>query len=149
MSSISNFFREKGIDTRAFEQGEVYIARDIEVKIPDEKLTGRTNHDKRPVVILYNHSTNSNPLYPIVVAAPLSHKITRKRESDLEVFAEKDGLEQDSLLRLGLAQPFLKIDLEGPVAKISDERIEQMLALLLHLLGVDMEDTDAAVDILF
>lgn len=55
----------------------------------------------------------------------------------------------DKVLRLGLIQPFLKIDLQGPEGKLSEHRIEQMLALLLHLIGVDMEDTEAAVDLIF
>lgn len=149
MSGLSSALKASGIDPRVFEQGEVYLAVDSDVKIPDEAITGRTTHPKRPVVIVYNHSTNQNPLYPVVMAAPLSHDTSKKRETDLEVFAREDGVVSDSLLRLGLIQPFLKVDLEGPVAKLSEQRIIQMLSLILHLLGVDMEDTEATVDLIF
>ncbi|RKO65683.1 type II toxin-antitoxin system PemK/MazF family toxin [Desulfofundulus salinus] len=145
MYNLRAALKKAGIDNRRFEQGEIYLVGDEEVKIPDDKITNRTFHNTRPVVIVYNHPTNWDPLYPIIVAAPLSHEITRKRETDLEVFASEDGVECDCLLRLGLIQPFLKCDLHGPKGKLSERRIEQMLALLLHLLGVDMDDADTAV----
>jgi len=50
------------------------------------------------------------------MAAPLSHNLSYKRDTGLELLANRDGgVEHDSLLRLALAQPFHKIDLEGPV----------------------------------
>jgi len=147
--NLGDALKAQGIDSRTFEQGAVYLASDSDVKIPDEKLTGRTLHEIRPVVIVSNHPSNRNPLYPTVLAAPLSHDTSRKRDTDLEVTAAEDNVDQDSLLRLGLIQPFLKVDLKGPVAQLSQQRVEQMLALLLHMLGVDMEDSAAAVDLIF
>ncbi len=149
MQRLDIILKQLGIETRAFEQGEIYIAEDSDVKIPDEKITGRTLHPNRPVVIVTNHDCNSDPFFPTILAAPLSHDVTKKRETDLEIFAATDGVSQDCLLRLGLTQPFLKIDLKGPRGKLPTERITQMLALYLHMLGVSMDDTDAAADLLF
>lgn len=149
MSGIADQFRSKGIGCRSFQQGEIYLAVDKEVKMPDEKIFGREFHDKRPVVILFDHLTNNQPTFPTVVAVPLSHNVTKKRDSDLFVPASDSGVKYDSLLRLGLIQPFLKIDLEGPVGELSEDVVDQMLALVLHMLGVDMEDSEAAVGIIF
>jgi len=149
VQDLSEAIRKSGLDPRQFEQGQIFIAKDPDVKIPDTKITGRNTHTGRPVVIITNHSINSSPCHPCVLAAPLSHDITKKRECDLEVFAATDEVEKDCLLRLGLAQPFLKVDLDGPKGKLSEDRIHQMLALFLHLLGVSMEDCETAVDLLF
>lgn len=149
MSDLADKLKELNIASAEFEQGQVYIAADEDVSIPDEKLSGRTVHPNRPVVVVTNHPSNEQPLYPTVLCAPLSHDISRKRDTDLVVTAEDDGVNQDSLLRLGLMQPFLKVDLKGPVATLSSDRIDQMLALILHMLGVDMEESGVAVDMLF
>lgn len=125
---------------KSFEQGQIYLVKDLDVKIPD--TAPRTLHPKRPVVILHSCSLNSNPAHPRVLAAPLSTRTDLKRECDLELRAPQDGVKVDSLLRLDLAQPFLKEDLEGPVGVLSEEAVEQMIALQLHLLGVDLEAQD-------
>jgi len=138
MSLLGDRLKKAGIDKRSFEQGEIYLAKDPDVKIPDSTLTGRTFHNKRPVVIVFSCVVNKEPLYPVVVAAPLSHDVSRKRAIDLEITAEGSGADSDSLLRLGLIQPFLKIDLEGPVGKLASQQVDQMVGLLIELSGVDL-----------
>ncbi|MGE5483700.1 MAG: type II toxin-antitoxin system PemK/MazF family toxin [Ignavibacteriales bacterium] len=150
MQSIEAQFKRLGIDRRSFRQGEIYIVKDKDVQIPDSKFTktGRVFHENRPVVIVYDHLYNSEPTYPLVVVAPLSHDTTRKRVCDLELFAARDGVDQDCLLRLGLIQPLCKVDLEGPAGRLDATTIDKMLALLVHLLGVSLNDEDrGAVDL--
>lgn len=131
---------------RPFEQGQIYLVKDTNVKIPD--TTPRGYHNTRPVVILHCCSLNSNPAWPRVHAAPLSSRTDLKRECDLELRAGVDGVERDCLLRLDLAQPFLKDDLVGPVGVLSEDAIERMIALQLHLMGVIAfeEEEEAASD---
>lgn len=138
---LRELFKGNGIDNREFKQGQIFLAVDSEVKIPDEKFTGRTLHEERAVVILYNTSDNSNPLALTVLAAPLSSQTQYKREVDLLLY-EEDGVKRESLLRLGLTQPFCKIDLKGPVGTLTEEAIDRMIALQLHLMGVSLEEAD-------
>lgn len=139
---LRNLLRSKGIDNREFIQGQVYIATDTDVKIPDDIFGKRTLHENgRPVVIIYDVPDNKNPLVRTVLAAPLSSKIEYKRETDLYL-DEADGVERPSLLRLGLTQPFLKVDLQGPVRTLTEDAIDKMLALQLHLMGVSLEETE-------
>ncbi len=141
-------FRRGGFDNRDFKQGEIYLVGDEEIHFPDEKFTGRTRHDDRPVVVVTNHPSSGDPTYPLVLVAPLSHRVEFKREVDLEVLASAEHVEQDSLIRLGLIQPVCKVDLRGPVARLSSGKVDEMLALVIEMLGVDLqqdqEDTATA-----
>lgn len=139
MAAMREAFRKRGYDNRDFKQGEIYLIRDEEIHFPDEKFTGRTKHNERPVVILTDHDINSDPTYPLILVAPLSHKLEWKREIDLEVGAPAEQVQQSSLVRLGLIQPVCKVDLHGPVGRLSSEKVDEMVALLIEMLGVDLQ----------
>lgn len=121
---------------REFRQGQIYLVDDQTVVIPD--TVPREYKNKRPVVILYNHELNANPLFPRVVAAPMSTRIDLKRITDLEL-EPSDGVAFRCLLRLDLVQPFLKDQLEGPISSLREDAIDKMLALAALLLGISME----------
>lgn len=138
--SSDKSLKAAGIDKRIFEQGNIYLADNEGIVFPDDKLFPKRKQKKdRPVVVVYNYIGNHNPLYPLVVIAPLSTVTSKKREMDLELDIQ-DGVKSPCLLRLGLIQPILKIDLRGPVGKLSQDAIDRMLSLCIHLLGVTMEE---------
>jgi mRNA-degrading endonuclease toxin of MazEF toxin-antitoxin module len=129
-----------GRDDREFKQGEIFIVKDELVNIPGTllDLRGRVYHRRRPVVILYDVPSNANPNSYTVIAAPASHRTDMKREADLICFKSEGGFKQDSIIRLGLIQPFLKIDLDGPVGRLPDNQLVDLIALMLYLLGIDL-----------
>ncbi|OPX89564.1 MAG: hypothetical protein A4E53_01487 [Pelotomaculum sp. PtaB.Bin104] len=132
-----------GRDEREFKQGEIFLVKDELVNIPDTflDLRGREYH-RRPVVILYDISSNANPNSFTVITAPASHRTDLKRESDLICLKSKEGFKRDSLIRLGLIQPFLKVDLDGPVGRLPDDQLLNLIALMLYLLGVDLRNNE-------
>lgn len=132
-----------GRDDREFRQGEIFLVKDELVNIPDTflDLRGRTYHRRRPVVIIYDASSNANPNSYTVIAAPVSHRIDMKRETDLICPQREGGFKQDSVIRLGLLQPFLKIDLDGPVGRSPDNQLINLTALMLYLLGIDLRSS--------
>ncbi|MCL6480053.1 MAG: type II toxin-antitoxin system PemK/MazF family toxin [Peptococcaceae bacterium] len=129
-----------GRDEREFRQGEIFLVKDELINIPDTflDLRGRAYHRRRPVVILYDIPSNINPNSYTVIAAPASHRTDMKRETDLICPKSEGGFKQDSIIRLGLIQPFLKIDLEGPVGRLPEKQLLDLVALMLYLLGVDL-----------
>lgn len=133
-----------GQDDREFKQGEILLVKDELVNIPDTvlDLKGRVYHCRRPVVILYDTPSNTNPNSYTVIAAPASHRTDLKRETDLICCKSEKGFKQDSIIRLGLIQPFLKIDLEGPVGCLPDDQLVNLIALMLYLMGVDLRNNE-------
>jgi hypothetical protein len=127
-------------DERAFKYGEIYLEKDEVVSFPEEKYTSkRTTHQKRMVCIIHHCSSNENRFVWTLNAAPFSGQIHQKRDTDLEIVPE-DGnyINRKSLVRLGAAQPFLKIDLDGPVGILTDTQLLQLSAFQLKLAGIDI-----------
>lgn len=137
-----------GRDSRAFRQGEIWVAKDEVVSIPDSEITGRTVHATRPVVILSDYEDNFNPDYPMVLVAPMcswNPPVTTKELSDVEVKPE-DGVRRHSLVRVGLIQPILKVYLERQVGELCVDALNRVLATLDVILGAELpeEETDAS-----
>ncbi|MDI6706672.1 MAG: type II toxin-antitoxin system PemK/MazF family toxin [Bacillota bacterium] len=129
------------IDERCFQIGEIYFIKDELVSIPDADRVenGRDIHEGRRVVIIHNHEQNNNKLCPIVTIAPFSHRIDLKRPHDLIVTLEdvEGGLKVDSLIRLSLMQPVLKIDMERCIGSLKDYKVEELIAMQIEMLGIE------------
>lgn len=138
-SQLSKYIsREQLIDRREFRFGEIYLLDDELINLPKtDRLGIRRLHDDRWVVVISNNDENMHPLAPTVTVAPLSHRVDLKREFDLEVFAESDSVEQDSLIMLKQMQPVCKVDLREYKGEISDNKKEQLLALLELYYGLE------------
>ncbi|EES72630.1 MULTISPECIES: hypothetical protein [Paenibacillus] len=128
------------IDIRIFNYGEIYMIKDKLVSFPESRYTsGRTLHDKRMVCIIHHCESNGNKHIWTVNAAPLSTRTDMKRDTDLELEPEEGNyFNRKSLIRLGAAQPFLKVDLEGPVGKLNTGQLMLLSALQLKLAGIDI-----------
>ncbi|ONK21238.1 hydrogenase [Bacillus sp. VT-16-64] len=124
-------------DEREFKYGEIYKIKDELVNFPESEFTPRTYHSSRFVVITQHCNANLDRNIWTLNAAPLSSKIHMKRDTDLEIEPnDYNYIDRKSLIRLGTSQPFLKIDLEGPVGKLSPEQQKELAALQLKLAGV-------------
>ena len=125
-------------DDRDFNFGEIFKIKDELINFPESLFAKRTYHESRLVVITQHCRSNSNPNIWTVNIAPLSTKIEYKRDTDLEI-EPKEGnyIEKKSLIRLGLSQPVLKVDLEGPVGRLTRDQLLALAALQIKLSGVE------------
>lgn len=124
-------------DERRFLFGEIYEVKDELVNFPEGEFTPRNFHSVRYVVITQHCNSNLNKHIWTLNAAPLSSKIEYKRDTDLEITpAEGNYINRKSLIRLGSSQPFLKVDLSGPVGKLTEMQMKQLAALQLKLTGL-------------
>lgn len=131
--------RKDIIDEREFHIGEIYKINDQLISLPaiDRLEKDRLIHEERWVVVVHSYEENINPLCPVVTVAPLSHRIDLKRPYDLPVFKDQDDVKTDSLVQLKLLQPVLKVDLGEFIGSLSEEKIEEMIAIQLLMIGID------------
>jgi len=131
-------------DIRAFEVGQVYYIDDELISIPeaDRTIHPRKTHHGRRVVIAHNNYLNTDPTWPLIHVAPLSHRVDLMRETDIEVTTDrKDGnaVTVNSIIMLSLVQPVLKVDLRECVGKLSRDKIVEMLSLQEEMLVGTLE----------
>lgn len=128
----------EAFDDRNFKYGEIYKIKDRLVDFPESRFTKpRTYHSTRMVVIIHHCESNSDPTIWTLNAAPLSGQTQMKRDTDLEIEpVHGNYINRTSLIRLGNAQPFLKIDLDGPIGRLPDEQLKKLSALQSKLAGV-------------
>ncbi len=124
-------------DSRGFPYGSIFVIKDELIEFPESLFVGRTFHKLRPVVITYHSSTNSNKNIWTINIAPISTQVNFKRDTDLEIMPGSGNyINSTSIIRLGLSQPVLKVDLDGPVGELTREQKIQLAALQLRLSGV-------------
>ena len=129
------------VDYRKFNFGELWLIEDGLINIPDaDRLGNRVTHNKRAVVIIDNSSQNYSPFIPVINAAPISSRIDCSRLFDIILSKDTDEVKTDSLLRLTLAQPFLKKDLERKAGEISDNSKTAVIDALIEKVGIDSDD---------
>lgn len=137
---LRDAFERIGITGKYIERGEIYLVPDELIEFPEEHIPsrpGRTVHKQRPVLILQTNIDNAKPLYPIVLAAPLSHLVDLKGEQDYGLKAGQGSLKQDSIVRLGLVQPILKTELQGDaIGKLDTLTMNDIDAILAANLGL-------------
>lgn len=127
----------KAFDAREFRFGEIYRVKDKLVDFPESRFVQRTYHSIRCVVIIHHCNANLDKRVWTLNAAPVSSQTDMKRDTDLEIEpCEGNYINKPSLIRLGAAQPFLKIDLDGPVGRLSEDQQKALSALQLKLAGV-------------
>lgn len=137
--SIRDAFQRIGVKAKRVRPGEVYLVKDELISIPETRLPGekRERHEYRPVLVIQCEEDAQDRFCRITIIAPFSHRVDLKRTQDLELRHEDTGLDHDSILRLGLIQPILKVELSRkPVGRLSGERVEQVLALVARNVGM-------------
>ncbi len=138
--SIKNALRRHGITGRRIQRGEIYWIADDLIVLPETRLPskpGREPHESRPVLVLQTNFDNDDPLYPIILVAPLSRRVDLQDQRDFKLLAGQAGLEHDSIVQLGLIQPVLKIDLQGEaLGKVDDITMDDIDAVLAANLGL-------------
>lgn len=137
---LRDALKHVGITGKHIERGEIYLVPDELIGFPKDRIPSqptRTIHEQRPVLILQTDADNAEPLYLIVLVAPLSHRIDLKGEQDYKLKTGQGGLKQDSLVHLGLVQPILKTELQGDaIGKLDTLAMNDIDAILAANLGL-------------
>lgn len=137
---LQDAFEHVGITGKHIERSEIYWVPDELIHLPEERIPSRpsrTMHEQRPVLILQPDVDNAEPLYPIVIVAPLSRRVDLKGKQDYKLKAGQGGLKQDSIVHLGLVQPILKTDLQGEaIGKLDALAMNDIDAVLAANLGL-------------
>ncbi|GAC44333.1 Fe-S-cluster-containing hydrogenase components 1 [Paenibacillus popilliae ATCC 14706] len=127
-------------DARVFHYGEIYKVKDIYIVFSEEKYVNRAKHESRLVCVIHHCEANSDPRAWVINVAPLSSRVEMKRDNDLEITPQEGNyINRCSLIRLGCAQPLLKIDLEGPVGVLTESQLHQLTALQIILTGTELD----------
>lgn len=111
---------------QAMHPGDVWKAKDSVISLLDSAT--RKWHRERFCVVLSNQDMCSEPEWPIVLIAPLSHILYPKAKPDLLIGkTDKNGLEVASRLILSHIQPIRKVDLVERVGEISLSKWEEVM----------------------
>jgi mRNA-degrading endonuclease toxin of MazEF toxin-antitoxin module len=106
--------------------GEVWKASDSSISLLGAFT--RHWHEERFCVILSNQVMCSDPDWPLVLIAPLSHVLHPKARPDLlTVATDKNGLPKPSRIILSQIQPLKKLDLQERVGEIEMAKWEEIV----------------------
>ena len=134
---IEKALHDAGITEKVIKRGDVWVISDELIIFPEERLPKgkRTKHNERPALILSCEEdlTSIRPLTAII--SPLS-TVKIKAVTDFILSAGTGGLLEDSVARLGLIQPILKIDLNRKLGTIGSDILDQIMTVVLCNLGV-------------
>ena len=127
-------------DNRSFTYGDIWLVRDELIRLmPSDRLENHRNiHPSRAVVIVQNCDENDDEESILIRVAPLSTQIRFLQKFDVELEPGKDGVKEGCMVQVQLTQPVLKKDLFKTVGKISDEKKEEIAAVKLELLGIQL-----------
>jgi len=137
---IRDAFKDVGITNRKILRGQIFIIPDQLIVLPEERIPqrpSRTVHDTRLVLVVQNDPDNEDTFHPLVLIAPLSHRIDLQSNKDYRLNAKQGGIDKDSIVLLGLIQPILKTDLYGDaIGKLDSLSMNDIDAILAANLGI-------------
>ena len=121
-----------GIDERSFAWGEVYLVDDSEICFPATPAQKR-KQEERPAVVVQCNDYCTNPVYPVVLIAPISSikNLKGRLPFDLDVPSGEAGLKLPSVIHVSLVQPLLKQCLRRKIGQLSEEHISTLQECLL------------------
>lgn len=136
-SAIEKALEDAGISGETIKRGDIWIISDSIITFPTERLprSKRTHHEKRPVLVLScdEDLAKVRPLTALI--SPVS-TVKDKAVTDYMLPAGTAGLKEDSMIRLGLIQPILKIDLKERIGNLEPSILDQIMTVLLCNIGV-------------
>ena len=116
--------------------GEVWKAKDSSISLLGTFT--RHWHEERYCLILSNSTMCKDPNWPLVMIAPLSHRLHPKATPDLYVQkSDKNGLKVKSRLILSQIQPLRKTDLQEHVGEIEITEWEEIMRYIFWHLDRD------------
>lgn len=134
-------------DKREFAFGEIWKLRDELIRLlPSDRMDGeRKIYPCRTVVIVQNCLENNDEESLLIRVAPLTTTTEYLQKFDVlllpnEENVKKDDVKDKCMAQIQLSQPILKKDLFQKVGEISQEKKEEIAAIKLNLLGIDLNN---------
>lgn len=136
-------------DSREFSFGEIWKLRDeLITLLPTDRVAGqRKIYASRTVVVVQNCLENNDEETLIIEVAPLTTTTRFLQKFDVLLQPNEDGIKRDDvraecMAQIHLSQPMLKKDMYEKVGEISEEKKEEIAAIKLSLLGIDLNNMD-------
>ena len=135
---LAKAFEDAGISEKIIDRGDIWYISDDLIIFPEDRLpkTKRQKHLNRPVLILSCSDDLKNLKFLSALISPLSTVVQAKAATDFFVNAGVGGLKEDSMIRLGLIQPILKVDLKEKIGNIGNDILDQVNTVVLCNLGI-------------
>jgi mRNA-degrading endonuclease toxin of MazEF toxin-antitoxin module len=127
--------------TAKINAGNVYWVKDSEVKLPPEDLrTGK--HPRRMVMVLSNNKINQDPIWKIVMVAPISTSEDFRTQYCVQLDVPEGNVTETCWVRTVAIQPLAKSDLGDFTGKVSGDRLEDVMQELVALLPLTVEEDE-------
>lgn len=134
-------------DSREFSLGEIWKLRDeLLTLLPTDRMAGqRKIYPSRTVVVVQNCLENNDEETLIIEVAPLTTTTRFMKRFDVLLHPNEDGNKRDDvrevcMAQIHLSQPMLKKDMYEKVGEISEEKKDEIAAIKLGLLGIDLNN---------
>jgi len=122
--------------------GGGYWVGDSTLTLPPN--TDRDFHPQRPVAVLSGPDTNSDPAWPLVLAAPISSSTSRRTRFCVKLGAGEANMSAKCWVRIPMVQPLLKADLRDMIGTLKGDRLLEVQARLFQYLGMADEEERAS-----
>lgn len=134
-------------DNREFVFGEIWKLRDELIRLlpSDRVVSKRKLHPSRTVIVVQNCLENNDEDSLIVRVAPITSTIQFFGKFDVLLYPNEEDIKKDDVLtkcmaQIHLVQPVLKKDMYEKVGEISVEKKEEIAAIKLELLGINLDE---------
>ncbi|MCM3761020.1 type II toxin-antitoxin system PemK/MazF family toxin [Alkalihalobacillus oceani] len=136
-------------DSREFSFGDIWKLRDeLITLLPTDRIDGKRKlYPSRTVVVVQNCLENNDEESLIIEVAPLTTTTRFLQKFDVllhpnEGEKERDNVKEECMAQIHLSQPMLKKDMYEKVGEISTEKKEEIAAIKLNLLGIDIDNLE-------
>ncbi|MBC8587473.1 type II toxin-antitoxin system PemK/MazF family toxin [Paratissierella segnis] len=134
-------------DDREFAFGKIWKLRDELIRLlPSDRVVNKRNlHPSRTVLVVQNCLENNDEESLLIRVAPITTTIRFLQKFDVLLYPNEGDIKRDDVLRkcmaqIQLTQPILKKDMYEKVGEISNEKKEEVAAIKLELLGINLDD---------
>ncbi|NLC67661.1 MAG: type II toxin-antitoxin system PemK/MazF family toxin [Clostridiaceae bacterium] len=134
-------------DNREFVFGEIWKLRDELIRLlpSDRVVSKRKLYPSRTVIVVQNCLENNDEDSLIVRVAPITSTIQFFGKFDVLLYPNEEDIKKDDVLtkcmaQIHLVQPVLKKDMYEKVGEISVEKKEEIAAIKLELLGINLDE---------
>ncbi len=127
-------------DSREFAFGEIWLLRDELIRLlPNDRIIGkRKNYSSRAVLVVQNTLENNDEESLLIRITPMTTTIRFEQRFDVILHPNSDQVKRKCMAQVQLSQPILKKDMFKKVGMISDGKKEEIAAVKLELLGIDL-----------
>lgn len=115
--------------------GGIYLVNDAAISLPPEDKR-KPHRERRSFLVLSSPDTNSDPQWPNVLGCPLSTADHYNTRYDVKLAAGEGNVNKKCWVRVTMAQPLAKNDLQDFTGTLTAKRLEEVQAKLLWYMGL-------------